>query len=180
MIISRADTRRSVLHSLFSSCSVGKCHHPEVSDFPEDEVSGPASPRCNDLSRYQSQPTRAHYEGCRPWVVITPRSRPIILSPLVRLETRQRHIIRGGHDTIIRPPGATCDISLSRSNSYLTLFSVMNAVTGCVCQAMAESRDRNLAADSVKKHYVLICLPGQGVIRLSPDLGTTYQYRGEG
>ena len=57
----------------------------------------------------------------------------------------------------------------------------MNA--GCVCQAMAEFQDRNLAADSVKKHYVLICLAGQGVIRLSPDLSrvsTTYQYRGEG
>ena len=75
--------------------------------------------RCNDLSWYQSQPTRSHYEGWWPEVVITLRSRSIILSPLVRLETRQRH------HNIIRPPGVTSTalwVTLSDSGLF-----VMNA-----------------------------------------------------
>ena len=86
-------------------------------------------------------------------------------------ETSQHHQASGG------------DIYCTLSNSVCLrslCYECQDAVTGGVCRVMAEFQDRNLAADSVKKHYVLICLPGQGVIRLSPDLGTTYQYRGEG
>ena len=67
LFLERTQDFYSVLYSLFSSSSVGKCHHLEVSDFPDDDQ-GSASSRCNDLSRYQSQPTRAHYEGWWPWL----------------------------------------------------------------------------------------------------------------
>ena len=95
-----------------------KCHHVEAR-FPWwFSVWTRHQFRCNDLSRYQSQPTRSHYEGCWPEVVITLRSRPIILSPLVKLETRQRHII-------IRPPGVTStSLGVTLSDSFLF---VMNA-----------------------------------------------------
>ena len=38
----------------------------------------------------------------------------------------------------------------------------MAAMTGCVCQVMVEFQDTNLAADCVKKQYVLICLAASG------------------
>lgn len=110
MIISRTDTRRSVLYSLFSSSSDGECHHPEVSDFPDDEVSG-----CLDLHRLvvmisvginHSQPGLI-MRDVGHGLSLHSRSRPIILSPLVRLETRQRHNIRGWHHTFIWSPEVT-------------------------------------------------------------------------
>ena len=47
-------------------------------------------------------------------------------------------------------------------SEWFLRYECMAAMTGCVCQAMVEFQDTNLAADCVKKQYVLICLAASG------------------